>query len=275
MDLIICEFSYDIPKEKKRKGKKGRSSTDLHPPQIAWTSHADLQSFITHSYRPFLVTVEPLLVRDNSSPGPTPAPYILQLHPGMPSLELGAVSALYELSFNPKPDADVKTGLAIEAQLCRNIFLDAARGIGDGDSFLGMDAVWMERYDPLASSSSSPPSIPPSTVPDPANETNLDEETQAKENTLLLITDWASPAIETQILHSGTIETSSHDGQVLTTGEYFSKNLLQKASAHTNHHVVFENISPANAAWLDKEEKWSTHVARLVAEEELKGGTEE
>ena len=221
---------------------------------------------MTHSYRPFVDTVEPLLLRDNSSSNPIPVPYILQLHPGMPSLELGAVSALYELSFTPKPDADVKMGLAIETQLCRNFFLDAAQGIGDGDLFLGMDAVWMERYDPLASSSSSPPST---AIPDPANETNLDEETQAKESTLLLITDWASPAIETQILHSGTIETSSHDGQVLTTGEYFTKNLLQKASAHTIHHVVFENISPTNVAWLDKEEeKWSTHVARLVAEEE-------
>lgn len=220
---------------------------------------------MTHNYRPFLNTVEPLLVRDSSSPGPIPAPYMLQLHPGMPSLELGAVSAQYEISFTPKPDADVKTGLAIETQLCRNFFLDAAQGIGDGELFLGMDAVWMERYDPLPPSSSSPPST---AIPDSAVETKRDEETQAKECTLLLITEWASPAIETQILHSGTIEQPSHDGQVLTTGEYFTKNLLQKASAHTKHHVVFENISPANVAWLDKEEKWSTHVARLVAEEE-------
>ena len=32
VDLIICMFPYDIPKEKKRKGKKGRNSTDLHTP---------------------------------------------------------------------------------------------------------------------------------------------------------------------------------------------------------------------------------------------------
>ena len=65
------------------------------------------------------------------------------------------MSAVYELSFNPMPDADLKTGLAIETQLCRDFFLDAAQGIGDGDFFLGMDAVWVRQYKPLLPSSSS------------------------------------------------------------------------------------------------------------------------
>lgn len=64
----------------------------------------------------------------------------MQLHPGIPSLELGAVSSLYELSFSAAPDKDSKERFAIETQLCRELFMDAARGSGDGDLFLGMDA---------------------------------------------------------------------------------------------------------------------------------------
>ena len=54
----------------------------------------------------------------------------------------------------------------------------------------------------------------------------------------------------------------------MTAGEYFAKNLLQKASGYTNHHVIFENVSASIVQWLDKENKWSTYLARLLAEED-------
>ncbi len=181
----------------------------------------------------------------------------MQLHPGMPSLELGAVSALHELSFNAAPDADLKTELAIETQLCRNLFFDAAQGIGGGELFLGMDAIWMERYDPIPS--------PTPAATDAAVEIKPDG--SPKPEILLVITEWATPDAEKTVLESGQVQ-DSHTNQVLTTGEYFAKNLLQKASAYTKDRVVFENVSAANVQWLGREEKWSTYVARLLAEED-------
>ena len=58
----------------------------------------------------------------------------------------------------------------------------------------------------------------------------------------------------------------------MTVGEYFAKNILQTAHRYINPHVAFENVSKANVAWLDKEEKWSTYWMRLFAEEQT-GGT--
>ena len=194
---------------------------------------------------------------------PPQTPRTTRLHPGTPSLELGAVSTVYELSFNPTTDADIKTGLAIETQLCRNFFLDAAQGIGDSDvSFLGMDAVWVRQYDPRSWLASSPPSA----ATDSATEVSHDGETQ-EENVLLIITDWATQDAESMILGSGKIE-ETRGGQIMTTGEYFTKNFLNIASGYTKHHVMFENITASNAQWLDKEEKWSTYVGRLLAAEE-------
>ncbi len=192
----------------------------------------------------------------------------MQLHPGMPSLELGAVSALHELSFNAAPDADLKTDLAIETQLCRNLFFDAAQGIGGGELFLGMDAIWMKRYDPIPPPSSISTSLatsaPPATT-DAAVVINPDGSPQPE--ILLVITEWATPDAEKAVLDSGQIQ-DSHTNQVLTTGEYFAKNLLHKASAYTEDRVVFENVSAANVQWLGRDEKWSTYVTRLLAEED-------
>ena len=158
------------------------------------------------------------------------------------------MSSLYELSFDPTPSSDVKTGLAIEAQLCRSFFQDAAQAIGDGDSFLGMDAVWVEPYDPgLGDQTSRAKTTPP--------------------QTLFVIISWASQNSETLVLSSGQISEPSSGGQSLTTGEYFAKNVLHLANRYTKNDVAFENVSAANVAWLDKEEKWSTYVARLLAEE--------
>ena len=187
----------------------------------------------------------------------------MSLHPGMPSLELDAVSSLYELSFEPPPDADLKTGLAIETQLCRNFFLDAAHEIDDGDSFLGMDAVWVERYEPTSSPSS------PTT-------TEIKRNTSpAQPATLLLITEHTSRAAETALLSRGAIKESrgdDDDGPVLTTGAYLEKNVLSKASACVKHQVVFENVSGGNMEWLDKGERWSVYVKGLMKDEEERRG---
>ena len=216
---------------------------------------------MTHDYQPFLTAVESILpLRDGNSHS-IPSPYIMHLHPGMPTLELGAVSSLYELSFEPQPDADVKTGLTIETQLCRNFFSNTAQEMSDSDLFLGMDAVWLERYEPSA------PRSPSSTATGlkiiEKEEGKTDEQ---KPKTLLIITEWTTQDAEKTVLESGNIK-ESRSGPILTNGEYFSKKLLQQAGTYVNHHVVFENVSASNVQWLDKEEKWSTYVKRLMDEE--------
>ena len=137
--------------------------------------------------------------------------------------------------------------------------MDAARASGDGDLFLGMDAGWVERYDPLA------PSSPCSVVTESVLEKGRQE--HDRRQVFLIITEWTGPYAENTILNNGRIEESSRGGYVLTTGEYFTRNLLQKASAYTRREVVFENVSASNVQWLDEEEKWSTCVARLLAGE--------
>ena len=225
---------------------------------------------MTHGYQPFWRTVEPLLLHRTSCSTALQVPHTTRLHPGTPSLDLGAVSTLYELSFNSTPDADVKTGLSIETQLCRNFFLDAAHNVGeDGFPFLGMDATWVRRYDTPSCSSSSPSS----TTTDSAGEA-FPEGRIPEENVLLIILDWATQDAERMILDSGNIE-ESRGGQIVTTGEYFAKNLLQEASSYTKYHVIFENISASNVRWLDKEEKWSTYVGKLLAAEEEQKKTQE
>ena len=52
-----------------------------------------------------------------------------------------------------------------------------------------------------------------------------------------------------------------------TAGGYFADEILQKASRYTKHQVIFENMTASNVAWLDKNEKWSVYVARLMADE--------
>ena len=212
---------------------------------------------MTYNYRPFLNVIEPLLL--DSSSNSIPTPYIIRLHPGTPSLELGAVSSLYELSFNRELDPIVKTTLGIETQQCRFLFMGAAQGISNGDLFQGIDAAWVEQYHP------NPPTSPPSAVSESAVETKRDGE--IRQETLLVITEWASQDGEKTILDSDRIEDPS-SGEFFTTGEYFSKNMLQRADEYTKHHVAFENVSKTNVEWLDKEEKWSTYVARLLAEED-------
>lgn len=191
---------------------------------------------MAYDYRLFLNVIEPLVLDNFSNSIPTP--YIVQLHPDMPSLELGAISSPYELSFNPELDPDVKTGLGIEVQQCRYFFMDAAQEIGNGDLFLAMDAVWVEQY------YSNPSSSPISAASESAIEIKRDGEIHQK--TLLVVTDWASQDGEEMILGSGRIEDPS-SGEAFTTGEYFTRNILQKANGYMNHHVAFENVSRAHS----------------------------
>ena len=65
-------------------------------------------------------------------------PLRMQLHPGIPTLELGAVS----------PRLGCPDGISRRTQLCRSLFQEAAQALGDDDHFLNMDAVWVEPYDP-------------------------------------------------------------------------------------------------------------------------------
>lgn len=53
-----------------------------------------------HSYQQFLRIVSSFLCHDDDSNLCLPTPYLINLHPGMPSLDLGAVSSLYELHFD-------------------------------------------------------------------------------------------------------------------------------------------------------------------------------
>ena len=216
---------------------------------------------MTHDYRPFLTAIETLLSLHDSNLQSIPPPYILQLHPGMPSLELGAVSSLYELSFAPQLEEDLNTGLAIEIQLCRSLCFEIAQGVDDVDLFLGMDAMWAGQYKPSA------PSSPSSMA------TEMTHNAPPQPETLIVMTEWTSQDAEKKVLDSGKIEGSRGD-QFLTMGEYFTTNVLQKARAYTKHQAVFENVSASNVQWLNKEEKWSTYVARLLAEETQRKRTE-
>ena len=223
-----------------------------------------------HDYQPFLDALGPLLPVE-SSPRSIQSPYVFELHPGQPSDDLDAVSSIYELSFDPEPSKDVEIGLGIQAQLCRQFFFHAAEQTEDSDSLsLGMDAVWVERYDQNLSN-------PPESVESGSNtEPRRGEVTVPK--ILLVITEWTSQDAEKTILSR---EAFKDESGATTTGEYFANTVLQKASSYTNHHVAFENVPKFNVEWLDKEEKWSTHVRRLMAEadqrqkEEIENNTPE
>ena len=184
----------------------------------------------------------------------------------MPNLDFGTVSSVYELSFPSNVDENVKTGLFIEIQLCRSMFMEAAEGIGDGFDFLNMDATWAEPYhytEPPPPSSTTSENTPLAEEQDPRDQ---HENPRNQNQTLLIITDWARTEAERLVSDSGTIDDHSTNA-MLTAGEYFKKNMLQSAHLYTNHHVVFENVSRANVAWLDREEKWSTYVTGRLAEE--------
>lgn len=213
----------------------------------------------------FLSAVEPLLAFDSSS-NTTPIPYIISLHPSIPCDELGAVTSIYEINFNSELDAKVKTTLGIEIQLCRSFLFREAETIGDGYSelFLGLDAVWLEQYHPMPSSTIS------LAAPDSAIGRKQDERTQ--QHTFLVIVGWANQDAEKTILESGRIGVEG--GDCLSTGDYFAKNILQRSIGYMKHYVAFENVSEGYEEWLNKEEKWSTYVARLLAEEEHRKETE-
>ena len=141
--------------------------------------------------------------------------------------------------------------------------MDAAEDVGDGFEFLNLDAAWALPYHEIEVPTPSS-DITDSTSSGEQNRHKKDKRSQPQ--TLLIIADWARSESERLISNSGKIDDHTNSG-LLTAGEYFAKNMLQTADHYTNHRVVFENVSKVNVAWLDKEEKWSTYVARLLAEE--------
>ena len=208
-----------------------------------------------HGYQQFLRTLSPLLYYDKDSKSGLPTPYLFNLHPGMPSLDLGAVSSLYELSFDMEPNDEFKITLGIEIQFCHSFFFDAVEEVDQDDLILGMDGNWIEPFQ-LASSPSPPPSS--SDTLDPITETESKTETERKK--YLVIIDWTSQDAANKISSYGRIEKPSLNGSPCTVGDYFASNILEKSSRWSRHDVVFENVSAANVDWLDKEEKWSTYV---------------
>ena len=216
-----------------------------------------------HEYQAFLQICNALLLPDISIPNP----FILHLHPGMPNLDLGTTSSVYELTYNVPVDENARTGLFIEKQLCRSMFMDAAEGVGDGFDFLNLDAAWAEPYREIES-----PSVSSGGVESVGSggQDQHEKEKSIPSQTLLIIADWTSPGTERLVSDSGRIDDHGTGG-TLTAGEYFAKNMLQTADRYTTHRVAFENVSKVNVAWLDKEEKWSTYVARLLDEEQQRG----
>ena len=218
-----------------------------------------------HSYQPFLRIVSPLLCHDDDSNLCLPTPYLINLHPGMPSLDLGAASSLYELHFDIEPEDEVKTGLSIEIQLCRSFFVDAAKEVDQDDGFLAIDGSWIEPFRP-ASSRPSPSSA--SSQSDPTTEIKSKSETKSK--TFLVTVEWTSQDAATKVFDGGKIDNPSTDGSASTLGDYFARNILQKSSRWSKHDVLFENVSATNVDWLNRETKWSTYV--MAKEMEYRNG---
>lgn len=99
-----------------------------------------------HAYQPFLCIVSSLLCHGTYSNICLPTPYLINLNPGMPSLELGAVSSPYELNFDMEPKDEFKTGLSIETQLFRNFVINAGQEVDQDDGFLAMAGLWIEPF---------------------------------------------------------------------------------------------------------------------------------
>lgn len=218
----------------------------------AWNTHDDLLLFMANDYSAFLEDIRNLLAGEGLS-SPLSAPFIVES--GMRTVELGVVTSIYELEFDPAPSADVKLGLHIDIQMCRSLFNRATERLNEGDHFLKMDACWIEEPQQNLQSPS------PSSRTDPT--TQMDQATQIPCTKLFLMTKWESAAGERRLLDSADPPRDSTE----TAGGYFADKILQKASRYTKHQVIFENVFGSNVVWLDKDEKWSVYVARLMADE--------
>lgn len=221
-----------------------------------WRRHVDLLQFMINDYRAFHEEIRTLLVGDSHS-STLSAPFVVELHPCFPTLDLGVVSSIYLLEFDTAPLADAKTGLRIDIQQCRYNFMEATEKLDECDRFLGMDDYWIEEHQ----QTSQLPSLLSKTHSSP----QMDQATQTPCTKLLLITEWASPTGETRLLANAD-PPIAFGNRTTTAGEYFANNVLRKASRYTKHHVMFENIDMGNVGWLDKDEKWSVYVARLMAD---------
>ena len=196
----------------------------------AWASNKDLLHFMSRNYQSFLTTINALLLPGGPSIS-TPIPYVLQLHPGQPNLDFGTVSSMYELLFHSPVDENVKTGLFIEKQLCRGMFMETAEGIGDGFDFLNMDATWAEPYHCPETPSPSPSLAISETTASAEEQHQQKRHETSRTQTLLIITDWAHPEAEKLVSDSGTIQDHGTN-TTLTTGQYFKNHVSDGSSVH-------------------------------------------
>lgn len=169
------------------------------------------------------------------------------------------LSTVYFVTFSKgekNKDEEKKVGLGIETQVCRQYFQRIAAEIPGGEegaeANVGLNAVWLRPY--LAMSKAV---------------AGLDRDIIAKPEavgsafpalTLLVIASWKDMKTEQAVLAKAN--------------EYFLKNILERGSTYEKHHVWLESVSKMNVAWLDKDEKWSTYVKRLMAVEGLEKAKE-
>ncbi|KAL8830871.1 MAG: hypothetical protein Q9191_001196 [Dirinaria sp. TL-2023a] len=232
---------------------------------ITWRSKTALQDFMEHGHQQFLRAISPLLCPGKDSAVFVPTPYLIDLHPGMPSLELGAISSLYELIFDAEPSNKHSVSLGTEIQHCRDFFYKAADELDSGDPFLGMDGSWIEPLQ-LASSPSTSSSSSGASDVTPGTKPNIN--TQKK--TFLLILEWTDRDAMSKIFQSEIRRNPPLEGSTITLEDYFNREILQRSSSWSRHDVVLENVLGSSVAWLDKEEKWSDYVRDQLAKSKPK-----
>ena len=164
------------------------------------------------------------------------------------------LSTVYFVTFSKgekNKDEERKVELGIETQVCRQYFQRIAAEIPGGEegaeANVGLNATWLRPYPAMSKAVAG-----------------LDRDIIIKPEairsafpalTLLVIASWKDLKTEQAVLAKAN--------------EYFSKKNLERGSTYEKHHVWLEPVSKTNVAWLDKDEKWSTYVKRLMAAEEL------
>ena len=151
-------------------------------------------------------------------------------------------------------DEDTKVTLGIHTQLCRQYFQRIAAELphDEADACVGQETFWLKPYPAMSKAVAG-----------------LDRDVIVKPEadgstcptlTLLVKVDWPDLKIEQAVL--------------ARANEYLLKEILERGSTYEKHHLCLEPVTKITAAWLDKDEKWSTYVKRLLAEDELKRAKE-